>query len=66
MPQEVETYYISFYPDEEAQGGALREIYLTKGRDFDLVLKRARIRGLQLRAKSFVIFKMAMPRVWLV
>ena len=60
-----ERYYISFYPDKEAQGGALRENLVIDSANFDVVLRKAKIVGEKLRAKSFIIFQPKMPRIWL-
>jgi hypothetical protein len=56
--------FVSFYPDEEAQGGVFRQTLVSPlpwgdGR----LLRQARELGHKLKAKSFVIFETG-GRVW--
>ena len=60
-----ERHYVSFSPDEEAEGGALRQTLTVNASNLDTVLRKARKKGRELKAKSFVIFEIKMPRVWL-
>jgi len=64
LKQGKNKYFISFYPDEEAQGGALRQILIVES-TLDTALRKAQKKGYELKAKSFVLFQAAMPRVWL-
>ena len=57
-----ERIYISFYPDEEAQGGALRQtlvLDVKRGNELHArVIRLARRKMEELKAKSFVIYKL--------
>jgi len=69
MPEkESKTFIVSFYPDKDAQGGALRQTLIAKvphhlhGR----LLNMAQKKGKELKAKSFAIFVQACPRIFVI
>lgn len=59
----AQQFFVSFYPDEEAQGGALRQTLLSES-NLNRTIKRAKALGQKLKAKSFVLFT-ALPRIYL-
>jgi len=70
MSKNFTTYFVSFYPDEDAQGGAFRDNLIIHNkdiknlRDIDFILRKSKEKGQELKAKSFAIFQMAMDRIW--
>lgn len=58
--------FVSFYPDAEAQGGALREVLVLDMPPNDgRLINIARNRAKRLKAKSWVCY-IAVPRIWVV